>query len=134
MSKLAKLYYLDEGAALHPAQKCLFNPHAALHLARNRLFGLLAALHLARNRLFDLHAALHLAKSMLPVLIPLLISSFRRAEELGDAMDSRCYSSSSKRTKFRKLKTSWRDLVGVLVTAVCLVGVILLNSYVGGIV
>ena len=88
----------------------------------------------ARGADFDSGNIFKRAKSMLPVLIPLLISSFRRAEELGDAMDSRCYSSSSKRTKFRKLKTSWRDLVGVLVTAVCAVGVILLNFYVGGIV
>ena len=39
-------------------------------------------------------------KAVVPILIPLLISAFRRAEELGDAMDARCYSSAKKRTKY----------------------------------
>ena len=68
------------------------------------------------------------AKAMLPVLIPLLISAFRRAEELGDAMDSRCYSATTNRTKFKKLKTSWRDLVGFIFTALIFTAVIILNS------
>ncbi len=86
----------------------------------------------ARGADFDSGNLFKRAKAMLPVLIPLLISSFRRAEELGDAMDSRCYSSSTVRTKFRKLKMTWRDLVGVLFTAICFTGVILLNVYLGG--
>ncbi len=85
----------------------------------------------ARGADFDSGNLFKRAKAMLPVLIPLLISSFRRADELGDAMDSRCYSSSSKRTKFRKLKVGWRDLVGVIITAVLFVGVMLLNNYMG---
>ncbi len=86
----------------------------------------------ARGADFDSGNIFSRAKAMLPVLIPLLISSFRRADELGDAMDSRCYSSSTKRTKFRKLKLGWRDLVGTLVTALCFLGVILLNANTGG--
>ena len=74
------------------------------------------------------------AKAMLPVLIPLLISSFRRAEELGDAMDSRCYSASANRTKFKKLKTSWRDLIGFLFTCLTFATVIILNNVVGAII
>ena len=42
------------------------------------------------------------AKALIPVLIPLLISSFRRADELADAMDARCYSGSKNRTKYKK--------------------------------
>ncbi len=74
------------------------------------------------------------AKAMLPVLIPLLISAFRRAEELGDAMDSRCYNASTNRTKFKKLKMTWRDLVGFLFTVLAFTAVILLNNTVGAIV
>ena len=85
----------------------------------------------ARGADFDSGNLLKRAKAMLPVLIPLLISSFRRAEELGDAMDSRCYNASNNRTKFRKLKATWRDLLGTLVFAICLTLVILLNLYVG---
>lgn len=68
-------------------------------------------------------------KAIVPILIPLLISSFRRAEELGDAMDARCYSGSKNRTKYKKLKFGWRDLVAVLVIAALIAGVVLLNIY-----
>lgn len=68
-------------------------------------------------------------KAVVPVLIPLLISAFRRAEELGDAMDARCYSGSKNRTKYKKLTFGWRDLVGALVAAALIAGVVLFNVY-----
>ena len=68
-------------------------------------------------------------KAIVPILIPLLISAFRRADELGDAMDARCYSGSKNRTKFKKLKLGWRDLVAFLVFAALIAGVVLLNIY-----
>ncbi len=86
----------------------------------------------ARGADFDSGNIFKKAKAMIPILIPLLISSFRRAEELGDAMDSRCYSGSKKRTKFRKLKMSYRDLVGTLFFVSCFVLVVFANIYLGG--
>ncbi len=68
-------------------------------------------------------------KAIVPILIPLLISAFRRADELGDAMDARCYSGSKNRTKYKKLKFGVRDLVTVLIFAVLIAGVVLLNIY-----
>ena len=68
------------------------------------------------------------AKALIPVLIPLLISSFRRADELADAMDARCYSGSKNRTKYKKMKLTWRDLIGTLVMAGLITGVVLLNA------
>lgn len=68
-------------------------------------------------------------KAIVPILIPLLISAFRRAEELGDAMDARCYSGSKNRTKYKKLKLSWRDLLITLLFAGLITGVVLLNIY-----
>lgn len=68
-------------------------------------------------------------KAIIPILIPLLISAFRRAEELGDAMDARCYSGSKNRTKYKKLRFGWRDLVVTLLFAALIAGVILLNIY-----
>ena len=65
----------------------------------------------------------------MPVLIPLLISAFRRGDELGDAMDARCYSGSKVRTKYKKLKLAYRDLIAFLVAAIFFTGVILLNIY-----
>ena len=67
------------------------------------------------------------AKALVPVLIPLLISSFRRADELADAMDARCYSGSKIRTKYKKMTLTWRDLIGVLVIAGLITGVVYLN-------
>ncbi|MDE6442253.1 MAG: energy-coupling factor transporter transmembrane protein EcfT [Clostridia bacterium] len=68
-------------------------------------------------------------KAIVPILIPLLISAFRRAEELGDAMDARCYSGSKNRTKYKKLKFGWRDIIVTLLFAGLIAGVVLLNIY-----
>ena len=67
------------------------------------------------------------AKALIPVLIPLLISSFRRADELADAMDARCYSSSKNRTKYKKMTLTWRDLIGALVIGGLITGIVFLN-------
>ena len=82
----------------------------------------------ARGADFDSGNLISRAKAMIPVLIPLLISAFRRAEELGDAMDSRCYSSSAVRTKYKKLKLSAKDLIATLVSIIFFVAVIFLNG------
>ena len=68
-------------------------------------------------------------KSLIPVLIPLLVSAFRRADELGDAMEARCYAGSKNRVKYKKLRLGWRDPLGALITAAFLTGVVLLNIY-----
>lgn len=83
----------------------------------------------ARGAEFESRNPFKKIKAVIPVLIPLLLSAFRRAEELGDAMDARCYSCGKKRTKYKKLKFLWRDLIGVLFAAVLIAGVILLNIY-----
>lgn len=54
------------------------------------------------------------AKAMLPILIPLLCSSFRRADELAYAMDSRCYKDGKDRTRMKKLMFSWRDPIAFM--------------------
>ena len=69
------------------------------------------------------------AKALIPVLIPLLISSFRRADELADAMDSRCYSGSKIRTKYKKMRVGWRDLIATVVMAGLITGVVFLNKF-----
>jgi energy-coupling factor transport system permease protein len=83
----------------------------------------------ARGAEFESGNLFKRAKALLPVLIPLLISSFRRAEELGDAMDARCYSEATNRTKYKKLKMGLRDLWGTLAVAAVFAGVIVLNIF-----
>ena len=71
----------------------------------------------ARGADFESGNVFKRAKALIPVLIPLLISSFRRADELADAMDSRCYAGSKKRTRYKKMKFTYRDLLGLIVIA-----------------
>ncbi len=68
-------------------------------------------------------------KAIVPILIPLLISAFRRADELGDAMDARCYTGSTVRTKYKQLTFTWRDLVAAVVGVLLLTAIILLRIY-----
>ncbi len=82
----------------------------------------------ARGADFESGNVFKKAKALIPVLIPLLISSFRRADELADAMDARCYSGSKKRTKYKKMHISWRDLIGTIFIAGLITGVVFLNK------
>ncbi len=83
----------------------------------------------ARGADFDSGNLFKRAKALIPVLIPLLVSSFRSADELADAMDARCYSGSKNRTKYKKSTISLRDVVGFIVTAALVVGVIYCNGF-----
>ncbi|MBQ7408222.1 MAG: energy-coupling factor transporter transmembrane protein EcfT [Clostridia bacterium] len=82
----------------------------------------------ARGADFESGNLLKRAKAMIPILIPLLVSSFRRAEELGDAMDARCYSGSKGRTRYKKMKLSYRDLIATLIFGILIGAVIYLNG------
>lgn len=66
-------------------------------------------------------------KALVPILIPLLVSSVRRAIELSEAMESRCYSTDAKRTRLKQLKLSGIDIIAAAVSAVLLFAVIPLN-------
>ncbi len=68
-------------------------------------------------------------KALLPILIPLLISSVRRAYELAEAMECRCYNGGKGRTKFRIMKYSVRDLVMSLVLCVIFTGSVFINVF-----
>ncbi|MBQ7846828.1 MAG: energy-coupling factor transporter transmembrane protein EcfT [Clostridia bacterium] len=59
-------------------------------------------------------------KALIPVLIPLLISSFRRADELALAMECRCYHGGKGRTKMKELKLQAKDVAFLLVLALFL--------------
>lgn len=67
------------------------------------------------------------AVALLPVLIPLFVSSFRRAEELADAMDSRCYKGAKGRTRMKVLRFRIADLIAFLVMAALLVAMLFLK-------
>ena len=68
----------------------------------------------ARGADFDTGGLIKRAKAFVPILIPLLVGGFRRAEELANAMNSRCYEGATKRTQMRVMRLGWRDAVGTL--------------------
>lgn len=66
-------------------------------------------------------------KALLPVLIPLFVSSFRRAYDLALAMECRCYRGGEGRTRMKQLTFAGRDLAAVLIMAAVIAWVVLLN-------
>lgn len=68
------------------------------------------------------------AKNMVPLLVPLFISAFRRADDLATAMEARCYRGGEGRTKMHQLAYTWRDRNAFL--AVILVTALLLGLYI----
>lgn len=68
-------------------------------------------------------------KAMIPILIPLFVNSFRRAEELALAMESRCYHGGEGRTKLKVLKFHLSDLISVLIMGCLIAGVLLLQHF-----
>lgn len=71
----------------------------------------------ARGASIDTGNIFRRIKALVPVLVPLFVGAFRRAEELAFALDSRCYNASPKRTRYRILKPGARDAVAVLAFA-----------------
>ncbi|GHU53649.1 energy-coupling factor transporter transmembrane protein EcfT [Clostridia bacterium] len=68
------------------------------------------------------------AKALLPILIPLFVSAFRRAEELATAMECRCYHGGEGRTRLKVLKSTYRDYIGVFVTLLFFAAIIIINK------
>ena len=66
-------------------------------------------------------------KALVPILIPLFVSAFRRAYDLALAMECRCYTDGKGRTHLNEMKLRFRDLVALILVSGCLAAVILLN-------
>ena len=68
-------------------------------------------------------------KALVPVLIPLFVSSFRRASELAYAMDCRCYRGGDGRTKMNAMHLEKRDYIAILVCAAYIAGIIIMKVF-----
>ena len=75
----------------------------------------------ARGADFDHGNLLQKAKNMVPLLVPLFISAFRRANDLAMAMEARCYRGGDGRTKMKPLKYEKRDFAAYFIMIVYLV-------------
>jgi len=82
----------------------------------------------ARGADFESGNLLRRAKAMVPILVPLFISSFRRADELATAMECRCYHGGEGRTKMKQLRYGALDTRAFVLGAVALVAVAALRS------
>lgn len=69
------------------------------------------------------------AKSLIPILVPLFINSFKRADELATAMECRCYRGGENRTKLKELSISIGDFISLLVVVVIMIIIILFGVY-----
>ncbi len=78
----------------------------------------------ARGADFESGSIIQRAKAMVPILVPLFISAFRRANDLAMAMEARCYRGGDGRTKMKPLKYASRDMVAYLFMFLYLVGCI----------
>lgn len=77
---------------------------------------------LARCADFDSRNLIKRAKGLVPLLVPLFISAFRRANDLAMAMEARCYRGGDHRTKMKPLHYEKRDYIAYMVVACYLVG------------
>jgi energy-coupling factor transport system permease protein len=67
------------------------------------------------------------AKALIPIIVPLFASAFRRADELATAMECRCYHGGEGRTKLRILKYGWRDAAALFFVALFIGGIVTVN-------
>ena len=83
----------------------------------------------ARGADFESGKLMDRVKALIPILVPLFISAFRRADELATAMECRCYQGGEGRTKMKLLRYNRNDFSAFLSGAVLLAGVIVLASF-----
>lgn len=82
----------------------------------------------ARGADFESGNLMEKAKALVPILVPLFISAFRRADELATAMECRCYHGGEGRTKLHILKYERRDYIALTLGVLILAGVIAMRA------
>ena len=83
----------------------------------------------ARGANFESGTLMEKAKALIPILVPLFISAFRRADELATAMECRCYQGGEGRTKMKLLRYTLWDFEAFGVAAVVLAAVCVLRTF-----
>lgn len=83
----------------------------------------------ARGADFDSGGLKEKVKALVPIIVPLFVSSIKHAFELADAMECRCYVDGKGRTRMKKMKLGVRDFVAFFVVAAIITGVVLGNMY-----
>ncbi|MDO5040803.1 MAG: energy-coupling factor transporter transmembrane component T [Peptoniphilus sp.] len=84
---------------------------------------------MARGADFESGNIINRARNLVPLLVPLFINSFRRADELATAMESRCYRGGVGRTKLNQLALDSKDYNAIAFCSIFFIGIILLNHW-----
>ena len=83
----------------------------------------------ARGADFETGNIFRRAKALVPILVPLFISAFRRADELATAMECRCYHGGEGRPRLKVMRTAPRDYVAIAIMLALFAGVIVINCF-----
>ena len=83
----------------------------------------------ARGADFETGSLIRRAKALIPILVPLFISAFRRADELAVAMECRCYHCGEGRTRMKQLRYGWQDGVTLAIGLLMIVVVVVLRQF-----
>ena len=140
------LTYTTSPIALTDGLESLLSPLKALHLPVHELSMMMCialrfiptlieetdkimSAQKARGADFETGSLMDRVKAMIPILIPLFISAFRRADELATAMECRCYQGGEGRTKMKLLRYHRWDFYAFGIGALLLIAVIVLRSF-----
>ena len=85
---------------------------------------------IARGSDFESGNIIQRAKAMIPILVPLFVSAFRRANDLAMAMEARCYHGGEGRTKMKPLKYHYQDRLAYAITLGYLIAIVVIGRFV----
>ena len=140
------LTYTTSPIALTDAMERLMNPLKKLHVPVHELAMMMSialrfiptlieetdkiiSAQKARGADFETGSLIRRAKALIPILVPLFVSAFRRADELATAMECRCYHGGEGRTRLKVLRYAAIDLAAFVVGGLLLAGVIVLRRF-----
>lgn len=83
----------------------------------------------SRGASFDHGNIFKRIKAIVPILVPLFVSAFGKADDLADALDARCYNATNKRTRYKKLSFALKDLFAFLCVAAIIIFIFLDKFY-----
>lgn len=84
---------------------------------------------MARGADFESGNLVKRAKSLIPLLVPLFIGAFRRADELAMAMEARCYRGGENRTRMKQLRLYGRDYIATIIMIIFIVCILIIRFY-----
>ncbi len=127
-SLLSPLKYIGLGSAVHTVAMIMTIALRFIPTLVDETNKLMNA-QKARGADFENGSIIKRVRALIPILIPLLISSVRRAGELAEAMESRCYNTNGNRTRMKQLRFSFIDLIATFIFIVGIALIFIFNNF-----